>query len=412
MALISIEHLSKCYRIDKSAPAMGASVLTNRLLRRRPPTRRAPREIWALDDINVQVDRGTILGVIGPNGAGKTTLLKILGRVTLPTRGRVVGHGRVVSLLALGSGFQPDLSGRENVHLQAALYGVPGSEVSRRFDEIAEFAELGDLMEMQVRRYSSGMYIRLAFSAAIHMNGDILLADEVLAVGDLAFQERCLQRVEQAGQEGMTVLFVSHDMSAIRRLCHRVIWLDSGHLIEDGDTERVVSLYEQRARQGATTRAGATANEHAQIVSTRLLGPTGEEAGALRVEESGSLETTLEVFTPGIEIRCNFAIAARGTLVMRTLMPDGFVATEPGIYHFRARIPPDLLSDTTYTIKAGVALRHDGQETFLVRDDAIVFTVYAVDDEVLLWGDYRERAGLVSPRLEWQVVEERDHVLA
>jgi lipopolysaccharide transport system ATP-binding protein len=358
------------------------------------------------------VERGTILGIIGPNGAGKTTLLKILGRVTLPTRGRVVGRGRVVSLLALGSGFQPDLTGRENVYLQAALYGVPGPEVARHFDEIAEFAELGDFMDVPVRRYSSGMYIRLAFAAAIHMDGDILLADEVLAVGDIAFQERCLQRVQRAGQEGMTVFFVSHDMSAIRRLCQRVIWLDSGRVVADGDPDDVVTRYENAARVGGQGRQGTARNAHAEIVSTRLLGATDEEIGAVRVTDAASVEVALDVFTPGLQVRCAIAVSARGVLAFRSIIPEPFTAAAPGMYVFRVRIPPDLLSDTTYSVKAGAALCYEGDETFLVRDDALVFTVYAVDDELPLWGGYRERSGIISPRLDWQVVPEFERVLA
>src|SRR3954469_10390820 len=163
------------------------------------------RDLWALRDVSFSVEQGEILGIIGPNGAGKTTLLKVLSRVTVPTEGRVVGFGRVVPLLALGAGFQPDMSGRENIFMNAALYGMAATDVEQCLPEIIEFAGIGDFIDVPVKRYSSGMYLRLAFSVAVNMKPDILLADEVLAVGDIEFQERCLERVKQAGESGMSV---------------------------------------------------------------------------------------------------------------------------------------------------------------------------------------------------------------
>jgi lipopolysaccharide transport system ATP-binding protein len=408
---ISAECLSKRYQVGKGSSLNQPQRLLNTLLRRPQPARRAMREVWALDDISFAVEPGTILGIIGPNGAGKTTLLKILGRVTLPTRGRIVGRGRVVSLLALGSGFQPDLSGRENIYLQAALYGVPSAEIARRFDDIAEFAELHEFLEVPVKRYSSGMFIRLAFAAAINMDADILLADEVLAVGDIAFQERCLQRVQEAGESGMTVLFVSHDMAAIRRLCHRVIWLDLGHIVEDGDPEGVVTHYETAALTGRG-RKEAAANEHAQILAARLVSSEGDELGAVRVSERVSIEVTVDVLTSDVEMRCAIAVSTRGVLAFRSTLADSYVCDSPGIYRFRAWLPADLLSDVSYTVKVGVAVIHEGQQSFLVRDEALAFTAYAADDGIPLWDGYRERSGIVSPRLTWEVTREHDRVLA
>src|SRR5207244_12740531 len=168
---------------------------------------------------------GTILGIIGPNGAGKSTLLKIIARVTRPTEGRVIGRGRVVSLLELGAGFNPDFSARENILMNGAMHGIPRREVLERMDEIVQFAAVEDFLDNPLKHYSSGMYLRLAFSVAINMQPDILLADEILAVGDIAFQERCLERVAEEAQRGLTVLFVSHDLSALARLCDRIVWL-------------------------------------------------------------------------------------------------------------------------------------------------------------------------------------------
>ena len=202
------------------------------------------REFWALRDVSFRVQPGTILGLIGANGAGKTTLLKVLARVITPSTGRVTGVGRVVSLLELGAGFDPDLSAGENVLMNAAMLGIPRSEALRRMNDILDFAEVAAFVDRPLKHYSSGMYLRLAFSVAINMNPRILLADEILAVGDLNFQDRCLQRVEEAGRNGLTVLFVSHDMDAILRVCNRVMWLNAGEIVKDGDPEEVVDEYQ------------------------------------------------------------------------------------------------------------------------------------------------------------------------
>ena len=205
------------------------------------------RDLWALRDVSFSVEQGEILGIIGPNGAGKTTLLKVLSRVTVPTEGRVVGFGRVVPLLALGAGFQPDMSGRENIFMNAALYGMAAADVEQCLPEIIEFA--ASAIHRRARQaLLSGMYLRLAFSVAVNMRPDILLADEVLAVGDIEFQERCLERVKQAGQAGMSVLFVSHDMDAIARLCDRVMWINAGQVVKIGTPDEVVT--DTRTRRG------------------------------------------------------------------------------------------------------------------------------------------------------------------
>src|SRR4029450_5425634 len=205
------------------------------------------RDLWALRHVSFTAPEGTVLGVIGPNGAGKSTLLKIIARVTRPPEGRGAGVGRVVSLIELGAGFNPDFSATDNVLMNAAMHGIARREALERMDDIIQVAERDDFADNPLRQYSSGMYLRLAFSVAINMQPDILLADEILAVGDMSFQERCLQRVEEAGAAGMTVLFVSHDMASIQRLCNRVIWLDAGRVVRDGDPAEVVGAYEQSA---------------------------------------------------------------------------------------------------------------------------------------------------------------------
>src|SRR5215468_2845592 len=198
---------------------------------------------WALEHVDLAVKHGEVLGLIGRNGAGKTTLLKILSRITRPTRGWAEIHGRVGSLLEIGTGFHPELSGRDNIYLSGAILGMPRREIARKFDEIVAFAEIEKFLDTQVKHYSSGMYLRLAFAVAAHLETEILLVDEVLAVGDIRFQKKCLGKMQDVGQQGRTVLFVSHNMPAITRLCERALRLDEGHVVQDGPSHRVVSAY-------------------------------------------------------------------------------------------------------------------------------------------------------------------------
>jgi len=198
---------------------------------------------WALDDVSFEVRRGEVVGIIGRNGAGKSTLLKILSRITKPTRGHAEIHGRVGSLLEVGTGFHPELTGRENIYLNAAILGMRKTEVERKFDEIIAFAEVEKFVDTPVKRYSSGMYVRLAFAVAAHLEPEILIVDEVLAVGDAQFQKKCLGKIGEVAQGGRTVLFVSHNMGAIRNLCSEAIWLDRGQITARGQSVQIVDQY-------------------------------------------------------------------------------------------------------------------------------------------------------------------------
>lgn len=216
-------------------------------------------EFWALRDVNFEVRPGEVLGIIGRNGAGKSTLLKILSRITEPTQGRVTIRGRVASLLEVGTGFHPELSGRENIYLNGAILGMKRAEIRRKFDEIVAFAGVEKFLDTPVKRYSSGMYVRLAFAVAAHLEPEILVIDEVLAVGDAEFQKKCLGKMQQvATEEGRTVLFVSHQLNAVRRLCTRVLWLQQGQVVRDGPTGEVMTAYEQSLLQRRTGAASTT----------------------------------------------------------------------------------------------------------------------------------------------------------
>jgi lipopolysaccharide transport system ATP-binding protein len=254
-AVISVEHLSKTYRLGQ----IGTGTLSRDLnvwwaktrgkpnpLLRIDETDRGKRngdELWALRDVSFTVEQGEVLGIIGRNGAGKSTLLKILSRVTAPTYGRIKVKGRIASLLEVGTGFHPELTGRENIYLNGAILGMSRKEIDRKFDEIVDFAEVEKFIDTPVKRYSSGMYVRLAFAVAAHLEPEILLVDEVLAVGDVAFQKKCLGKMGDVAKEGRTVLLVSHNMAAIENLCKQALLLNAGALICQGDRNVVISTY-------------------------------------------------------------------------------------------------------------------------------------------------------------------------
>ena len=244
MIALTAERVGKLYRLGNTQDTLARTVADAvlRPLRSKGPDRTA-QELWALDDVSFQVDQGEVLGIIGRNGAGKSTLLKLLSRLTEPTRGRITVAGRVGSLLEIGTGFHPELTGRDNIFLNGTILGMSRAEVLRRFDEIVEFAELDRFLDTPVKRYSSGMYVRLAFAVAAHLQSDILIVDEVLAVGDLAFQRKCLGRMGQVADEGRTVLFVSHNLAAIKTLCTRALLIQGGKLVADGTVEETVTKY-------------------------------------------------------------------------------------------------------------------------------------------------------------------------
>ena len=248
---IRTDGLSKRYRIAPPRPRNGSraanggrSALEAIWQRVLDPARVAGKEtLWALKDVSFEIRPGEVVGIVGRNGAGKSTLLKLLGRITRPTSGHAVVHGRIGTLLEVGTGFHPELTGRENIFLSGAIAGMRQEEIRRKFDAIVDFAEMGQFLEMPVKRYSSGMYVRLAFAVAAHLEPDILLIDEVLAVGDASFQKKCLSRMEAASQQARTVLFISHNLGAIRQLCPRSILIDHGLVVQDGPTPEVLRRY-------------------------------------------------------------------------------------------------------------------------------------------------------------------------
>jgi lipopolysaccharide transport system ATP-binding protein len=243
--IIQIQNIGKKYRIKESQVSTHRNFSEEIIKWMRKPwlLKEPEKEFWALRDLNLSIQAGESVGVIGPNGSGKSTLLKILARVIWPTTGRVELHGRISALLEVGTGFHLDLTGRENVYLSGAMLGMKRSEVTKHFDEIVAFSGVETFLDTPVKRYSSGMFLRLAFSVMAHLKSDILIIDEILAVGDSAFQEKCIQKMQSILAEGRTVMFVSHQMASIKLLCKRVLSISKGLLVQDGSVEEVLENY-------------------------------------------------------------------------------------------------------------------------------------------------------------------------
>jgi ABC-type polysaccharide/polyol phosphate transport system ATPase subunit len=335
----------------------------------RPPA----EEVWSLRDVDLEVREGEALGVIGRNGAGKSTLLKVLTRITEPTTGVSRTRGRVGALLEVGTGFHPELTGRENVYLNGAILGMTRKEMDRRFDEIVAFSGVERFLDTPIKRYSSGMYLRLAFSVAAHLEPDILVVDEVLAVGDAEFQRKCLGRMEQAEGEGRTVIFVSHYLDAVLRLCPTTVWLDAGRVVKAGPTGDVVSAYLSTTVQHMGTRAfTADPSAAAWVTGVQAVDPSGRPAVLLQREDTVTLEVRFTVRSPLPTL--NVAVSVENLRGIKVLDEAWFDSAppergEPGNYVARITVPA-VLPAGEYSVSAWVGTAY---ETIAWEPDALGF---------------------------------------
>jgi len=308
MPAITVENVSKRYRkgqIGYRTLREDLYDLTGRLisLTGKGKAHSYKEHIWALKDVSFQVDKGETLGIIGPNGAGKTTTLRLLAGITNPTEGRISVNGRMGVLIELAAGFHPELTGRENIYLNGAILGMTRKEIKRKFDAIVDFAEIEDFIETPVKRYSSGMMVRLGFSVAVHVDPDVLLVDEVLAVGDIAFQAKCYERMSNLLDRGCALVFVSHNMAAMQRICKRVIWLEKGRIREDGEAAEVCNAYANRmistsARDADAGGTGGIAVEHADpdisLKSVEVYGKNSDEVNKVLVGDECTIRIVFE----------------------------------------------------------------------------------------------------------------------
>lgn len=363
--------------------------------------RGASDAFWALRDVSFEVGAGERVGIIGPNGAGKSTVLKILSRVTPPTSGRVKVSGRLASLIEVGSGFHPELSGRENVFLNGAILGMTRPEIRARFDDIVDFAELGEFIDVPVKRYSSGMYVRLGFAVAAHLVTDILLVDEVLAVGDAAFQKKCLGRMEAVAREGRTVVFVSHNMVAVEGLCQRALFLRSGRLVADGPTPEVVAQYLlglQGAGSGLRTDS-RTGSGRARITAAEL---RGARSGTGRIFMGEEAELQVDVEAPQERKNVNVSFVVFSQLGVKLFNASTYrqgldVTLAAGRNRWTCRLGPLMLRPGTYRIDVAVG----DQEPMDFLQDALTFEVLPAD----VLGSGRlldETGGLVYFPFQWR----------
>jgi len=414
---IRVEKLGKKYHI-------GQSVNSYRTLREtiasrfKSPSKLLKRKneediIWALRDISFKVKQGEVLGVIGRNGAGKSTLLKILSRVTEPTEGIAEIRGRVGSLLEVGTGFHPELTGRENIFLNGAILGMKQTEIRKKFDEIVSFAEVEKFIDTPVKRYSSGMYLRLAFAVAAHLEPEILVVDEVLAVGDAEFQRKCLGKMSAVAEEGRTVLFVSHNMSAILRLTEETLVIDKGHLLLRAPTRKAVDYYLSRGLTQKGQRYWKKSEipksaEPFQPISARILNKGGGIAETVRSTEPIviEIEYALKAQIKGLRVGI-YLTSTRGEFIFTSFDTDNakkyetFSIRQAGHYVSRCKIPANFFNGGQFVAGINASAYHI--KRYFQDERAVVFSVDASGAPGTQWPE--QRLGPVRPKLNWQIVE-------
>jgi lipopolysaccharide transport system ATP-binding protein len=369
--------------------------------------------IWALKDVNFEVRRGEVVGVIGRNGAGKSTLLKILSRITEPTSGSAALWGRVSSLLEVGTGFHPELTGRENIYLNGAILGMKRSEIQRKFDEMVSFAEVEEFVDTPVKHFSSGMYLRLAFSVAAHLEPEIMIVDEVLSVGDSNFQRKCLGKMEQLGEHGRTVLFVSHNMPAVLRLCSRAILLEKGRVVADGDSAQVSRLYLHSHQGGAAERSWEPLETAAGDAVARLR--------AIRIsDEDGRTAESVDIRKPfRIEVDYwNLQRKLRPTVLLKFVTEEDIClfqtndfndrgwweqSREPGLVRSVCELPGNFFAEGRIFVTVGIGT-YNPNALHALEHDAVAVDIVDRSSGDGARGEYAgDWPGVVRPMLNWKV---------
>jgi lipopolysaccharide transport system ATP-binding protein len=413
--VIKAEHLSKRYRIG--ARQQHNSLRDALMGALKAPLRRMrngnAETIWALNDVSFEVQQGEVVGIIGRNGAGKSTLLKILSRVTRPTKGRVTLNGRVGSLLEVGTGFHAELTGRENIYLNGAILGMSRNEIKRKFDEIVAFAETEQFLDTPVKHYSSGMTVRLAFAVAAHLEPEVLIIDEVLAVGDLTFQKKCLGKMNDVARAGRTVLFVSHDLNAVNSLCERAILLHAGGIVKDGRVSDVTSFYLDGANKlySPVTWISVPRGRSEEIEFVRaLISQKGEATN--RIDCRGEFQISIEYTNKKVLKNSRLFIVVRNekgdTLFTSTdydVLTDGVLERNLGAYISTVTLPAGLFKTGSYYVTIGADIRYE--RIVFTEDDVLRFDVFESADDTL--AVRHQRVGVIAPLLTWRIAEANSH---
>jgi lipopolysaccharide transport system ATP-binding protein len=421
--VISVEGLGKRYRLGthggyrtiREVLSTQARRGVRRVARRGEPNGGDARDdhIWALRDLSLDIERGEVVGIVGRNGAGKSTLLKVLSRITEPTKGRAYVRGRVGSLLEVGSGFHPELTGRENVYLNGAILGMRRREIEHAFDSIVEFADVARFLDTPIKYYSSGMYTRLAFSVAAHLEAEILLVDEVLAVGDIEFQTRCLRKMSEISNQGRTVLFISHNLSSIQQLCTRAVLLHRGEMLMDGPVPEVSLTYLRMGLDQEGERAWqpdeAPGDEAVRLRKVRVRDRDGNVATAFSVRDPVFLELEYDVLEDCPLDAYVFVSNEIGVTVFVSLDNNASqwseVARPQGTYRSTCLIPGDFLNAGQYAISFYLAQNINKAVLRVEEQDALWFAVNDSSDPAGVRGNYRLEwpKSALRPRLDWTV---------
>jgi lipopolysaccharide transport system ATP-binding protein len=413
--VIHIKNLSKKYRIgaaqERHDTLRDLMVDTFSNPFKKNKLRAENSTLWALRDISFDVERGSVLGIVGRNGAGKSTLLKVLSRVTDPTSGFGEIHGRVGSLLEVGTGFHPELTGRENIFLNGAILGMHRQEIDAKFDEIVEFSEVSKFIDTPVKRYSSGMYLRLAFAVAAHLEPEILVVDEVLAVGDAEFQRKCLGKMSDVANQGRTVLFVSHNMSAVLRLTTEAIVLEKGRISMRAPTAEAVDYYlssgfaESGERLWDAEEMPATA-EPFQPIALRIKNAAGLVVNTVRSVEMMQIEFEYQLHAPVTGLRVGlYLMSTRGEFIFTTFdideaeKFDAYTVRDAGHYFSRCNIPADVFNEGRFVV--GVNASTYRIRRYFQDERAITFNVDPAGAPGMQWAE--PRLGPIRPRLNWQI---------
>lgn len=411
---VKVEGLGKRYMI-KGGGKRPERLLRDEIMnfaREFPKKREKLREFWALRDLDFDITQGDKVGIIGKNGAGKSTLLKLLSRVTEPTAGKIHLRGRVSSLLEVGTGFHPELTGRENIFLNGVILGMTRNEIRRKFDEIVEFAGVSKFLDTQVKHYSSGMYMRLAFSVAAHLDPEILVVDEVLAVGDAEFQKKCLGKMQDISAGGRTVIFVSHSMQTVTSLCNRCILLEHGQVKKQGTPSAVILEY-LNGEGGNTGHVSFV--KHGKIVGDELVQLLYGEV----IDSEGAPLMEVDIAQP-IKVRMGFRVLSRSNVRFvpnfHFIVPGGiyaFVATcdklaelAPGEFEASCEVPGNFLNEGSYFIGLAISSFESGLTIHFFESSALVFNVRDSREGTVGRDGYANVIpGVVRPRLSWQVVQ-------